>query len=499
MITTIFIIIGLLCIGKGFLGILKKDEKKTNNYAFGIAAISFLISIVFPAIKISPGNENNPPRPTAIITNDPKTDDTTSGNDNSTENPGTDKTEDNDVDSKGNQGNLVNLTGTEWIGELGESESKEVCYKPIQSGKYRFDFIIKDVNTRYRFSIKNSNNNEEITDAYSEDEGVTEELQAGQSYTLSVEQNEGDVQYHIKIGVPQATKSVEGTKIQGKLGYTNQVDEYIYTAKVTGDYRFDFITNNVEERYQVVIYESNKKEKLNTYSEEEGGTVRLEENEKYTIQVIQQEGTPTYSINIGVPNALTTIGKTTIAGNIKFVDQQDQYIYKPPRSGIYRFDFNINDVNNDYQVIITDKKNDVISENYCSNNGCTVELKGKNTYYIYVKQKTGTATYKIKIHPPKKITTTQNSNITGKISFIDQEDIIHYSVSKTGTYRFEFHTNNTDNDYRIILCKWNNENIFDTYYSYGYKEVKLEKGKKYKLYIQYISGFENYNVHIHLV
>ena len=111
MITTIFIIIGLLCIGKGFLGILKKDEKKTNNYAFGIAAISFLISIVFPAIKISPGNENNPPRPTAIITNDPKTDDTTSGNDNSTENPGTDKTEDNDVDSKGNQGNLVNLTG----------------------------------------------------------------------------------------------------------------------------------------------------------------------------------------------------------------------------------------------------------------------------------------------------------------------------------------------------------------------------------------------------
>lgn len=283
------------------------------------------------------------------------------------------------------------------------------------------------------------------------------------------------------------------------MGYTDQIDEYTYTAERTGVYRFDFEINNVEESYRVVVFDSKKQEELNKYSSDEGETVELVENEKYTIQVIQEEGMPTYTINIGVPNVITTIEKNRIVGNIKFIDQQDEYIYKTPRTGIYRFDYNIDDVNDDYRVIIKDEKNDVIKENYCSDEGCTVELKGKKSYYVYVKQATGSAKYKIKIHPPKKIITTQNSNITGKISFIDQENIIYYSVLKTGKYRFEFHTDNAESDYRIILYEWNNENIFDTYYSNEYEEVELKKGKKYKLYIKYSSGFENYSINIHLV
>lgn len=483
MFRCIFIIIGLFFIGRGVYGIWEGNEGRTNVASFVLSALSFVLSFVLPYSSTDdPPKPSVAPTPTAIIE----------------EVQGEDEAERGVSDSDENQADKNIFTGNEWAGELGEEESKEVCYKPIQSGNYRFDFGINDVNTSYRFLIKNSEN-EEIVNAYSGDEGVTKELEAGQLYTLFVEQYEGDVKYCIKIGAPQEMKNVESKEISGELGYTDQIDEYTYTAERTGVYRFDFGIDNVEESYHVVIFDSKKQEELNKYSSDEGGTVELVENEKYTIQVIQEEGMPTYLIKIGVPNVITTIEKNNIVGNIKFVDQQDQYIYKTPRTGTYRFDYNIDDVNDDYGVIIKDEKNDVIKENYCSDEGCTVELKGKKTYYVYVKQATGCAKYKITIHPPKKIITTQNSNITGKISFIDQENIIYYSVLKTGKYRFEFHTDNAENDYRIMLYEWNNENIFDTYYSNVYKEVELKKGKKYKLYIKYSSGFENYSINIHLV
>ncbi len=476
MLRWIFIIIGLFFIGVGFYGKWEKNEGKTNFASFVFSAISFVLSFVLPYVSTdAPSKPSADPTPTAIIGGVQGVSDSPTAQ--------TDK-------------NI--FTGNEWAGKLGEEESEEVCYEPVQSGNYRFDFVINDVNTSYRFLIKNSAN-EEIVNAYSGDEGVTTELEAGQSYTLFVEQYEGDVEYCIKIGVPQEMKNIEGKEISGELGYTDQIDEYTYTAERTGVYRFDFEIGNVEESYRVVVFDSKKQEELNKYSSDEGGTVELVENGKYTIQVIQEEGMPTYSISIGVPNAVTTIEKNNIVGNINFIDQQDEYIYETPRTGTYRFDYNINDVNNDYRVIIKDEKNDVIKENYYSDEGCTVELKGKKTYYVYVKQATGSAKYKIKIHPPKKIIATQNSNITGKISFIDQENIFYYSVLKTGKYRFEFHTDNVESDYRIILYEWNNENIFDTYCSYTYKEVELKKGKKYKLYIKYSSGFEKYSIDIHLI
>lgn len=478
-----FIIIGLFFIVRGVYGIWEGNEGRTNVASFMLSALSFVLSFVLPY-----SSTDNPTGPSPVPTSTATIEEV----------QGEDEEESGASDIDENQEDKNIFTGNEWTGELGEEESNEVCYKPVQSGNYRFDFVINDVNTSYRFLIKNSAN-EEIVNAYSGDEGVTTELEAGQLYTLFVEQYEGDVKYCIKIGVPQEIKNVENEEISGDLEYTDQIDEYTYTAERTGVYRFDLEIDNVDESYRVVVFDSKKQEELNKYSSDEGGTVELEENEKYTIQVIQEEGMPTYSINIGVPNVITTIEKNNIVGSIKFVDQQDEYIYKAPRTGTYRFDYNIDDVNDDYRVIIKDKKNDVIKENYCSDGGCTVELKGKKTYYVYVKHATGSAKYKIKIHLPKKIITTQNSNVSGKISFIDQENIIYYSVLKTGKYRFEFHTNNAKSDYRIILYEWNNENIFDTYYSNEYKEVELKKGKKYKLYVKYSSGFANYSINIQLI
>ena len=483
MLRWIFIIIGLIFIGRGVYGIFEGNERRMNAASFMLSALSFVLSFVLPY-----SSTDNPPEsvptPTSISIIG--------------EEQGEDE-EGRDVCSSDEEQADENIfVENEWAGELREEESKEVCYKPVQSGTYRFDFVINDVNTSYRFLIKNSAN-KEIVNVCSDDEGVSTELEAGQLYTLFVEQYEGAVRYCIKIGAPQEIKNVEGKLISGNMEYKDQIDTYIYTAERTGVYRFDFETNNVDESYQVVIFNSKKQEELNKYSSDGGGTVELVEKEKYTIQVIQEEGMPKYSIDIGAPNVITTIEKNNIVGSIKFVDQQDEYIYKAPRTGVYRFDYNIDDVNHDYKVIIKDEKNEVINENYYSDRGCTVEFKEKKTYYVYVKQTTDSAKYNIKIHPPKKIITTKSNNITGKISFIDQENIIYYSVLKTGKYRFEFQTDNAESDYRIILYEWNNENIFEAYYSDEYKEVELKKGEKYKLYIKYSSGFANYSINIQLI
>jgi len=77
----------------------------------------------------------------------------------------------------------------------------------------------------------------------------------------------------------------------------------------------------------------------------------------------------------------------TITGTISSEDTVLIQPYKADKSGRYRFDFHISDVNNKYRVVIRDSKNKEIANEYSSASGAsgiTCNLNAEEKYQIIV-------------------------------------------------------------------------------------------------------------------
>ena len=71
------------------------------------------------------------------------------------------------------------------------------------------------------------------------------DLEAGKTYLLSVEYNNGPSDYEIHLGVPQPIRDImENTSVSGSMVYRNQKDRYRYTALTSGTYRFDTVLSS---------------------------------------------------------------------------------------------------------------------------------------------------------------------------------------------------------------------------------------------------------------
>ncbi len=471
-------ILGVVLIIVGFVFMKTDNEKIVGYISFALSAVAFIISL-FPEKPIQVTPDKPEPTPyTAESTNIPEN---------------TSPPEETSPNSDGESAPI--FTGDEWTGSLGEGDSKTIEYKAEKSGNYRFDFIIQDVEREYVFYI-NDVNGDRLTSASSSDEGVTQELEAGHVYELEIEQVNGDGEYRVRICSPGEKKTVSDNVIDGQISYIDQSNEYVYVAPQSGTYRFDFEINDVETEYYINILDSKNEQISNSDSSDEGATVNLIQNETYTIKVGQETGMPHYTIKIGIPEGVKNISKNKFSGKIKFEDQEDKYIYVAPRSGIYRMDFTINDVDKEYTVYIKDNKNEQLEVASSEDDGCTVELKKGINYQIIVKQYSGICDYKVKINVPNKIVSTQKNLISGEIKYTDQKDVYYYTANKTGDYLFRFETSNAESEYKITLYKWNNEKILEGGASDKSAEVRLERNQKYKLHIDQERGFEHYIIRI---
>ena len=291
------------------------------------------------------------------------------------------------------------------------------------------------------------------------------------------------------------TMSFTGNKISGIMDGEDSREEQ-YMATQTGIYRFDFDIDDVNNDYVFQVYDSKNNELLYKNFSDKGGTIELTKGDIYKVKVVQNEGMPKYTIKIGVPNKIKDVQEDKITGEIKYNDQTDTFNYTTPRTGVYRFDFEIDDVNNEYDFKIFDEKREEIVNTYSSNEGKTVELQKGKKYEIQIGQNTGFAKYAIQIHIPNKVYTINNNVISGSISYIDQQNVYYYTPKRTGTYGFSFGINNAENSYRISLFDSKNEVIFDTYSSNECKEVELKKNQKYRLHVNYSRGFEKYKISI---
>ncbi|CDX04965.1 N-acetylmuramoyl-L-alanine amidase LytC [Desulfitobacterium hafniense] len=300
----------------------------------------------------------------------------------------------------------VGTQGNVFSGKLAYKGQKDsYTYVAPKTGRYRFDFGTDDVTSSYRFYMKAMNNRDlanVTTGRYTV--GATVDLTAGEQYTVAVSQYEGTPAYTIKIGIPNDPAVIIGDVFSGKLAYTDQKDSYTYIAPKTGRYRFDFGTDDVTSSYRFYMKAMNNKDLANvtTGRYTVGATVDLTVGEQYTIEISQYEGTPAYTIKIGIPNDPAVIIGDVFSGKLAYTDQKDSYTYIAPKTGRYRFDFETDDVKSSYRFYMKAMNNkdlaNVTTGRYTV--GATVDLTVGEQYTIEVSQYEGTPVYTITIGMP---------------------------------------------------------------------------------------------------
>lgn len=206
---------------------------------------------------------------------------------------------------------------------------------------------------------------------------------------MSVEYRNGPCDYIIKIGVPNELADVTGsTSVSGSITYQDQNDQYRYVAPVSGRYRFD---SDLSAGGSVKIRISG--ENGNSLSSSTNAlTINLEAGKTYILSVEYRDVPCDYTVNIGVPIAVTDITEEGyISGCIRYRDQTDRYLYTAPDTGTYRFSTDL-DAGGKVKVRIGGENGNSIK--YAIND-LSVNLEEGKTYMLSVEYENGPCFYEV--------------------------------------------------------------------------------------------------------
>lgn len=285
----------------------------------------------------------------------------------------------------------------------------------------------------------------------------------------------------------------------GSINNNGDMDTYNFTAPIDGMYRFSFsgMVNGFEIRVSIVNADGKRVDGYTGLGNNSGITVELKKECDYTVKVESYNGTGDYVLKIWQQKTTIDItAKEKIYDCIEYRQQQNEYVFIPPISGIYRFDF-YDVVNNvKFGVYIYDYLNYKVGgyNGVGNKSGIDVKLKEGEVYRVQVRQYDGVGDYTLVIGKQKP---TQNitgkSIVTGKITYTNQKDIYMYTPSYSGEYKFLF--SNMVNGFEVGM------DIRDSLdYKVGgaaglgnewWVKAELEKGETYMIYVtQYIGSGE---------
>ena len=286
---------------------------------------------------------------------------------------------------------MLDITGkTTLSGRIAyESQKDQYKYTAPVNGTYRFDTdlsagssVTVQIDGENGNYIKNGRNS------------LTIDLEAGQTYILSIEHYDGICDYTVSIGVPIEIEDITNqTTIVGKITYKDQKNKYLYTAPTTGTYRFD---TDLSAGSSVTVqidgengnYIKNGRNSL---------TIDLEAGQTYILSIEHYDGICDYTVSIGVPIEIEDItNQTTIVGKITYKDQKNKYLYTAPTTGTYRFDTDLS-AGSSVTVQI-----DGENGNYIKNgrNSLTIDLEARQTYILSIEHYDGICDYTINIGVP---------------------------------------------------------------------------------------------------
>ena len=245
------------------------------------------------------------------------------------------------------------------------------------SGRYRVDCLNRTDGYNLGMEIYNSNNDR----VFRETNGGYLDMEKGVVYSIRVAYSTGACEYDVKVSIPNAVREItlEETTLADKFTFTNQINTYTYTAPLSGKYRFETTDRTNGYNVQLRIFDANNNRIVR---ETNNGTVDMEKDVKYRIEVEYDTELCSYNLVIGVPNDVKeiTAGKA-ISDSITYVHQENRYTFTPNSSG--EFVVKASNRTNDYNVEIYmyDANNNRILRN---NNEGTVNLTSGTLYTIYV-------------------------------------------------------------------------------------------------------------------
>ena len=127
------------------------------------------------------------------------------------------------------------------------SQTNDYSYVAETDGACRFEFSNVPNGTDLRLRIYNSGWEQiEVNSDLDNGDGITESLMAGEKYYIRVEQYREYGSYTLNIGKKKEIIEITNyTAVSDSIQYTDQENDYLFTAKAEGTYRFIF--SNVSE------------------------------------------------------------------------------------------------------------------------------------------------------------------------------------------------------------------------------------------------------------
>lgn len=316
---------------------------------------------------------------------------------------------------------------------------------------------------------------------------MTVNLESEKIYVVKIEYLNGLCDYMLKIGVPKEREEITGkTSFAGTITYENQVDQYFYTAPVSGIYHF---YTNRSAGGDVWI-------KLNG---ENGNfidsgrnqlTMDLEKGKSYRVSVEEMNGYCDYQAEIGVPIEIVDItGAVGVEGRIFYQGQKDQYLYTPSIRGLYHFGTELSS-GGEVRIRISGENGKSIDDN---RDELTIELEAGKTYMLGVEYTNAFCDYCVEIGVPNEIIDiTGEDVISGNITYKDQVNRYYYQALASGDYCFTANCGGEE-DVRIRIRGENGKSLRD-----GKNSLKMElkKGEIYILSVEYKTNVCSYVVTI---
>lgn len=147
-------------------------------------------------------------------------------------------------------------------------------------------------------------------------EGMRVELNAGETYTLYIENaNNYITSYVLGVGQQKPAVAVDGYNyINDQISFTKQNNAYTFVA-VSNDYRIDFTGMMSDMRVDVYLYNYlNERVSYTTYCGNGGGLTfhDLVAGQSYTIVVIQNTGFGSYTLRVLSPKYGSAVGTNTV-------------------------------------------------------------------------------------------------------------------------------------------------------------------------------------------
>ena len=381
---------------------------------------------------------------------------------------------------------LLNITGMQAVsGEITYIDQKnQYVLSTTVGGTYRFQ---TDRSAGENITVRVSGENGKSIDYNTNAMSIN--LEAGKTYIVSIEYRSGPCKYTLSIGSPQGDQNITGvSQITGNITYIDQKNRYIYTAPVSGIYRFDTNRSSGSDVTVRVSGENGNGIDYNTNSL----SIELEANKTYIISIDYRNSPCNYTLYIGVPKAIEDIsGLSWILGSITYKNQKDQYIYTASVNGTYRFETD-RDAGSNVTVRIRGESGNSIDY---GTNSISINLEAGKTYIIDIEYKDSICDYTMSIGCPTEMRNITGLNyFEGSITYKDQKDKYYYIAPIDGKYNF---SSNRSAGSKITI-RISGENGISLNYNTNELTMNLEAGKVYILSVEYRDSPCNYAIFINL-